>query len=429
MKKLIFATAVLAAIPTLGLAQETGISGEATFVFNSLLLLVGGLLVFLMHVGFAMLEGGLVQEKNLTTQMIKNFGLFLVSMVCYFLIGYNLMYPLGDWVLEGYLSANWIWASVEPVAATAGDVDIFYATTGSDFFFQIMFCAAAATIVSGTIAERMRVGPFLIFVVVLAAFIYPIQGSWKWGGGFLDAAGFLDFAGSTIVHSVGGWAALTAAIILGPRLGKYNADGTINPIKGYSVPLATLGGFLLWIGWFGFNGASQLALGSVADVADVSRIFVNTNAAAIGGGLVAFLLTTLVYKKMSLPMILNGSLGGLVAITAEPLFPSMMLATLIGGLGGAIVVFGVDLLDRLRIDDVVSAIPVHLFAGVFGTLVVPLSNGAASFGAQLLGVGVYAASTVILTALTWVLINIFIGLRVSEDVEVSGMDSVLGDQN
>ena len=420
--------AFLLTLPSLAVAQDGGISDEASFVFNSLLLLVGGLLVFFMHIGFAMLEGGLVQKKNLTMQMIKNVGLFVISMAAYFAVGYNLMYPLGDWLIDGYLSANWIWTSLEPVAASAEEVDIFYATTGSDFFFQIMFCAAAATIVSGTIAERMRLGPFLVFVAILAAFIYPIQGAWKWGGGFLDRAGFLDFAGSTIVHSVGGWAALTAAIVLGPRMGRFNPDGTSNEIPASSLPLATLGALLLWVGWFGFNGASQLALGSVSDAADVSRIFANTNAAAIGGGLVALLLTAFVYKNLSLPMILNGSLGGLVAITAEPLFPSLITATLIGGFGGAFVVLGTNFLERMKIDDVVSAIPVHLFAGIFGTFMVPLSNPDGSYMAQFLGVVVFGGVTVTLSLITWLAIKAIWGLRVSEEVEHHGLDSLLGRQ-
>ena len=424
---------LLLLIPATGFAQSDAgqnvMSGDATFVFNSLLLLVGGLLVFLMHIGFAMLEGGMVREKNVSAQMAKNFGLFLVAMACYFLVGYNLMYPFGSWLIEGVLSANWFWTVVEPVAPSADAVDdYFYATTGSDFFFQIMFCAAAASIVSGTIAERMKISAFLIFVVILAAFIYAILGSRKWGGGFLDDAGFLDFAGSTIVHSVGGWAALTAAVILGPRIGKYNADGSVNPIPGSSLALSTLGAFLLWIGWFGFNGASQLALGSVSDVADVSRIIVNTNGAAVGGGLAALILSMAVFGRTNVPMILNGSLGGLVAITAEPLYPSLSLATGIGAMGGVIVVFGAQLLDKLKIDDVVSAIPVHLFAGIFGTLIVPLTNPSADFASQLYGIGIFAVATVILSGLVWIALDAVLGLRISEEVEREGMDASLGPQ-
>jgi len=284
-----------------------------------------------------------------------------------------------------------------------------------------MFCAATASIVSGALAERIKLWPFLIFVIVLTGLIYPIQASWKWGGGFLDAAGFQDFAGSTVVHSVGGWAALTGAIILGPRIGKYK-DGKVTPFLGSNLPLATLGAFILWLGWFGFNGGSQLAMGTVGDIADISRIFVNTNAAAAGGVVAALIATQLMYKKADLTMILNGALAGLVSITAEPLAPSVGLATAIGAVGGIIVVFTVPLLDKFKIDDVVGAIPVHLIAGIWGTLAVVLSNGDATIGAQLYGILAVGIFTIVTSAVVWIIIKAIVGIRVEEEAEITGLD-------
>ena len=284
-----------------------------------------------------------------------------------------------------------------------------------------MFCAATASIVSGALAERIKLWPFLIFTVLLTSVIYPIQASWKWGGGFLDAAGFLDFAGSTVVHSVGGWAALTGAIILGPRLGKYK-DGRTVPMPGSNLALATLGTFILWLGWFGFNGGSQLAMGTVGDVADISRIFANTNAAAAGGAVAALILTQLTYKKPDLTMILNGALAGLVSITAEPLTPSLGAATLIGAVGGVIVVFAVPFLDRLKIDDVVGAIPVHLIAGIWGTIAVVFTNGEASLGTQLYAIVVVGVFTVAASAVVWLALKAVTGIRVSEEEEITGLD-------
>ncbi|MCL4116140.1 UNVERIFIED_CONTAM: hypothetical protein GTU68_043880 [Idotea baltica] len=285
-----------------------------------------------------------------------------------------------------------------------------------------MFCAATASIVSGALAERIKLWPFLAFVVVLTAVIYPIQASWKWGGGFLDAAGFLDFAGSTVVHSVGGWAALAGALILGPRIGKYTKDGRVVPFLGSNLPLATLGTFCLWLGWFGFNGASQLAMGTVGDVTDISRIFANTNAAAAAGALAALILTQLIYKKADLTMILNGSLAGLVAITAEPLTPSLTGATLIGAIGGIIVVFGVPLLDKFKIDDVVGAIPVHLFAGIWGTIAVVFTNGDASLGTQLYSIIVVGLFVFITSGILWFILKMTVGIRVGEEEEITGLD-------
>ena len=285
-----------------------------------------------------------------------------------------------------------------------------------------MFCAATASIVSGVLAERIKLWPFLLFTFALTAVIYPLQASWKWGGGFLDSMGFLDFAGSTVVHSVGGWAALAGVLILGPRIGKYK-DGRVVPMPGANLPLATLGTFILWMGWFGFNGGSQLAMGSIGDVADISRIFANTNAAAAGGALVALALTQVFYGKVDLTMVLNGALAGLVSITAEPLTPTLGAATLIGGVGGVIVVFAVPFLDKIKIDDVVGAIPVHLMAGIWGTLAVPLTNGDASFVTQLTSILIVGVFTFVVSLIVWFAIDKIMGIRVSEEDELAGLDS------
>ena len=411
----------LAGLSQPAFAQE--VPEHGIFILNSLLFLVGGFLVMFMACGFCMLEAGLVRSKNTSTQLTKNVALFSIAAIGYYLVGYNLMYPLGDWAADGYFSALFpAIAVLEPVGVdAAGADDLAYASTASDYFFQLMFCAATASIVSGTVAERIKLWPFLLFTFLLTAFIYPLQASWKWGGGFLDAMGFLDFAGSTVVHSVGGWAALAGAIVLGARIGKYK-DGRVNPMPGANLPLATLGTFILWLGWFGFNGGSQLAMGTIGDVADVSRIFANTNAAAAGGSLVALILTQLLYKKADLTMVLNGALAGLVSITAEPLTPSLGEATLIGGFGGVIVVFVVPLLDKLKIDDVVGAIPVHLIAGIWGTIAVAITNPDASLSTQLVGIVIVGAFTFIVSFVVWKIIDMVLGIRVSEEAEVMGLD-------
>ncbi|WP_025051546.1 ammonium transporter [Sulfitobacter noctilucae] len=423
---LIPAIAAALMLPTVALAQDTAaapVSAEMIWIMNTLLFLIGGFLVFWMAAGFAMLEGGLVRSKNVTMQMTKNVSLFSLAAIAYWAFGYNLMYPLGSWSVEGVLSGVFGPGVLEAVGIDlAGADDGEYASTGSDFFFQLMFCAATASIVSGALAERIKLWPFLIFVVILTGIIYPLQASWKWGGGFLDEMGFLDFAGSTVVHSVGGWAALAGALILGPRIGKYK-DGRVNPMPGSNLALATLGMFILWMGWFGFNGGSQLAMGSVGDIADVSRIFANTNAAAAGGAVVALILTQIMYKKPDLTMILNGALAGLVSITAEPLTPSLGMATLIGGIGGVIVVFAVPFLDKLKIDDVVGAIPVHLFAGIWGTIAVVLTNGDASIGTQLYSILVVGIFTFVVSGVVWFILKAVMGIRVSEEAEIMGLDT------
>ena len=417
---------IVGCLPTLAAAEDapTLVATDTVFILNSLLFLVGGFLVFWMAAGFAMLEAGMVRSKNVTMQLTKNVALFSLAAVFYYLLGYNLMYPLGTWSMEGVLSGVWGVAILEAVGIGRDAADDYgYASTGSDFFFQLMFCAATASIVSGALAERIKLWPFLIFTILLTAVIYPIQASWKWGGGFLDGMGFQDFAGSTVVHSVGGWAALTGAIILGPRLGKYAQDGKVNPIPGSNLALATLGVFILWLGWFGFNGGSQLAMGSIGDVADVSRIFSNTNAAAAGGAIAALILTQVMYKKPDLTMILNGALAGLVSITAEPLAPTLGQATIFGAVGGILVVVSVPILDKFKIDDVVGAIPVHLIAGIWGTLIVPLTNSDASFGTQLYSIIVVGIFVVITSAIVWYVLKSIFGIRVDEEAEMNGLDT------
>ena len=427
-------TTLLLTLPALGQDAEAvpevvEVAGEVpaqvVFILNSLVMLIGGFLVFWMAAGFAMLEAGLVRTKNVSMQLLKNMSLFSIAVIAYYLIGYNLMYPGDGWLIPEWLGAIGI-AVLEPVGVAPDAVnDITYATASSDFFFQVMFCATTASIVSGTLAERIKLWPFLVFILVLTALIYPIQASWKWGGGFLDSQlGFLDFAGSTVVHSVGGWAALAGVLLLGARKGKYNADGSVNAIPGSNMPLATLGTFILWLGWFGFNGASQLAMGSVGDVADVGRIFANTNAAAAGGAIAAVLLTQVVYKKVDLTMVLNGALAGLVSITAEPLMPGLGTATLIGAVGGAIVVFAVPFLDRLKIDDVVGAIPVHLFAGIWGTIAVVFTNPEANFINQLLSIVIVGVFVFVVSFVVWFVIKSVMGLRPTEEDEETGLDKV-----
>ena len=410
-----------AMLATPALAQEMPEHG--IFILNSLLFLIGGVLVMFMACGFCMLEAGLVRAKNTTTQLTKNVALFSIAAVGYYIIGYNLMYPLGTWSVDGILSGVIGVAAMEAVGVAAdGADDLAYASTASDYFFQLMFCAATASIVSGTVAERIKLWPFLLFTLILTALIYPFQASWKWGGGFLDEMGFLDFAGSTVVHSVGGWAALAGALVLGARTGKYR-DGRVVPMPGANLPLATLGTFILWLGWFGFNGGSQLAMGTVSDVADVSRIFANTNAAAAGGAIAALILTQVFYKKVDLTMVLNGALAGLVSITAEPLTPTLGAATLIGGVGGVIVVFAVPMLDKMKFDDVVGAIPVHLIAGIWGTLAVALTNGDASFGTQVIGIVTVGVFTFVVSWIVWTILKMTMGIRVTEEEELVGLDN------
>ena len=409
--------------PALAQDAPTEVPVHSVYVFNTLLFLIGGFLVMWMAAGFAMLEAGLVRSKNVAMQCTKNISLFSIAAIGYYVIGYLLMYPGDGWIVTGYLGAIGS-AVLEPVGVAPEAADALdYASTGSDYFFQLMFCAATASIVSGALAERIKLWPFLIFTFILTAVIYPIQASWKWGGGFLDEMGFLDFAGSTVVHSVGGWAALAGALVLGSRVGKFGADGSVHPMPGSSLPLATLGTFILWLGWFGFNGGSQLAMGSVGDVADVSRIFSNTNAAAAGGVVAAVILTQILYGKVDLTMALNGALAGLVSITAEPLTPSLGAATLIGAFGGVIVVFTVPLLDKLKIDDVVGAIPVHLFAGIWGTIAVVFTNGDASIVTQLISIVIVGVFVFAVSFIVWMILSVTMGIRASDEDQLAGLDN------
>ncbi len=416
--KILGGAAMLAAIPSLGWAQDAptleSLAANDAFVFNTLLFLIGGFLVMWMAAGFAMLEAGFVRSKNVSMQCLKNISLYSVAGLMFWVVGYQLMYNV---------SADGAGFFGTPGIMSFGDpsTDTGY-SDHSDWFFQMVFCATTASIVSGTVAERIKFWPFIIFVVFLTGFIYPVVGSWEWGTGFLDRMGFSDFAGSTLVHSTGGWAALVGAIILGPRLGKY-VDGRVNPIPGSSMPLATLGVFILWLGWFGFNGASQLALGTIGDADSVAKIFVNTNMAAVAGVLVAVIFTQLRYGKIDLTMALNGALAGLVAITAEPLTPSVTVALLVGGIGSLLACLTVPLLDKLKIDDVVGAIPVHLVAGIFGTLAVAFTNPDVTFMPQLIGVLACAVFVSIASAIIWFALKLTIGLRVSEEDELTGLDS------
>ena len=410
--------AALTLLPTFALAQDAAPSFDEVgpYIMTTLLFLVGGFLVFWMAAGFAMLEAGLVRSKNVAMQLTKNIALFSIAAIMYWLVGFNLMYP-GDF--NGYFALNFVPTVLEPVGLTASEAALDYASVASDFFFQLMFVAATASIVSGALAERIKLWPFLIFVVILTGLMYPISGSWQWGGGWLSELGFSDFAGSTIVHSVGGWAALAGALILGPRLGKYK-DGKVNPMPGSNLALATLGTFILWLGWFGFNGGSQLAAGTVGDITDVGRIFANTNMAASAGAVTALILTQLLYKKVDLTMVLNGALAGLVSITAEPLAPSLFGSLLTGAVGGVIVVLTVPLLDKLKIDDVVGAIPVHLFAGIWGTLAVAFYTG--NWGAQITGIVAYGVFTFVIALVVWIILKGVMGIRVSEEAEINGLD-------
>ncbi len=432
-KKILPLAAVVATVPLALYAQDTTVAEVAAevdmtppnedigYIFTTFMFLVAGFLVMWMAAGFSMLEAGLVRSKNVTMQSLKNVSLFAFAAIMYYLVGYNLMYPGDAWTIQGMLGAFAL-TGLEPVGLADTATDLTYASVGSDFFFQLMFCATTASIVSGTLAERIKQWPFLIFTIVLTGFIYPIQASWKWGGGFLDADyGFLDFAGSTVVHSVGGWAALAGALILGPRLGKYK-DGKINPMPGSNLTLATLGTFILWLGWFGFNGGSQLYMDTAANVADISRIFSNTNTAAAGGAIAALILTQILYKKPDLTMVLNGALAGLVSITAEPLTPTLGAATLIGAFGGVLVVLTVPLLDKLKIDDVVGAIPVHLVCGIWGTLAVVITNPDATLFGQVFSIVVVGVFVFVISAVVWLILKATMGLRVSEEDEIMGLD-------
>tara|TARA_B100000579_G_scaffold191564_1_gene156508 strand:+ start:121 stop:1419 length:1299 start_codon:yes stop_codon:yes gene_type:complete len=392
---------------------ETTVSAEVSFIFNTLLFLICGFLVMFMAAGFAMLESGMVTSKSVSVICAKNIGLFSIAAIMFWLVGYNLAYGIPE---GGYIGKFIPWSDSSSLSKPYAD--------GSDWYFQMVFCATTVSIVSGTLAERIKLWPFFLFAAILAGIIYPIVMGWQWGGGWLASAGFSDFAGSTLVHSTGGAAALAGAILLGPRLGRFNKRGEATPIKPFaasSIPLVTLGVFVLWLGWFGFNGGSQLAMGTGDDAIAVSKIFINTLLAGAGGVMAAGALTRLSGKTDVIQM-LNGCIGGLVAITAEPLMPSPLAAILIGAVGGAIVVYGTKLLFAAKIDDVVGAIPAHLFAGIWGTLVVPVTNSGANFGTQLLGVISINVFVFLVALIVWSLMKATMGIRLSKEAEVKGTD-------
>ncbi len=395
-------------------AAETTVSAEVGFIFNTFLFLVCGFLVMFMAAGFAMLESGMVTSKSVSVICAKNIGLYSIAGIMFWLVGYNLAYGIPE---GGYIGKFLPWSD-------SSKLETGY-SAGSDWYFQMVFCATTVSIVSGTLAERIKLWPFFLFAAILTGFIYPIQMGWQWGGGWLAARGFSDFAGSTLVHSAGGAAALAGAIILGPRLGRFTKKGDPAPVKPFaasSIPLVTLGVFVLWLGWFGFNGGSQLAMGSFTDAVAVSKIFINTNLAACGGVMAAAILTRLMAGKTDVLQMLNGAIGGLVAITAEPLMPSPLAAILIGAVGGIIVVFGTKLLFSYKIDDVVGAIPAHLFAGIWGTLAVPITNSSANFGTQLLGVISVNVFVFILAFVIWSIMKNTVGIRLSKEAELKGTD-------
>ena len=393
---------------------ETTVSAEVGFIFNTFLFLVCGFLVMFMAAGFAMLESGMVTSKSVSVICAKNIGLFAIAGIMFWLVGYNLAYGIPE---GGFIGKFIPWAD-------ASAVDTGYAD-GSDWYFQMVFCATTVSIVSGTLAERIKLWPFFLFAAILTGFIYPIVMGWQWGGGWLAELGFSDFAGSTLVHSTGGAAALAGAILLGARTGRFTKSGAPAPIKPFaasSIPLVTVGVFILWLGWFGFNGGSQLAMGTFDDAVAISNIFINTNLAACGGVMAAAVVTRLMAGKTDVIQMLNGAIGGLVAITAEPLAPSPLAAILIGAVGGIIVVFGTKLLFSLKIDDVVGAIPAHLFAGIFGTLIVPATNSDATFSAQLIGVLSINIFVFVVAFIIWTIMKNTMGIRLSKEAETKGTD-------
>ena len=408
-------------------AQElVGVSGESQFVFNTLAFLIWGALVMWMAAGFTMLEAGAVRSKNSSMICLKNIGIYSIAGLAYFVIGYNLMYVdvgsvIGSFQLFYSSSAAEIALLDGAADAVAEVIENGYAVM-SDWFFQMVFVATAASIVSGAIAERIKMWTFYVFVLILTAVIYPIVGAWTWGGGWLAEMGFSDFAGSTIVHGTGGWAALAGVLIIGPRLGKFKKDGTIKPTPPSNVLMVTLGVFILWLGWFGFNGGSQLALGSALDAVAMSNVLVNTNLAAAAGVVMALFVSRPILGRVDLFAGLNGAIAGLVAITAGPDLVDHYWSILIGAVGGLICTAGIRLLEMRKIDDVVGAIPAHLMCGIWGTLVVGITGGA-SIGVQLLGIVAVGAFVFVSSFIVWKILDRWMGLRVEPDIERLGQDA------
>ena len=412
--KIIYFIGVLISSLLISSGTYAAVDIEVAYIFNTFSFLVCAFLVMWMAAGFCMLESGLVTTKSVSTIAAKNIGKFAIVSVMFYLVGYNLGYGDSD---NPYFGSLEIWSDNSSLETGYSDY--------SDWLFQTLFVCATCSIVSGAVAERIKIWPFFIFSAILGGFIYPVQMSWEWGGGWLDSLGFADFAGSTLVHACGGAAALAGVMILGPRLGRFTDDGSpqnMAPFAASSIPLVTLGTFILWMGWYGFNGGSQLALGSFEDSTAMSRIFMNTQLAACGGCIAGAVITRILGGKTDIIMMLNGALAGLVSITAEPLMPSPLLSIIIGAIGGVIMYFGTNFLEKMKLDDVVGAIPVHMFAGIFGTLIVPISNPDTSFGVQLLGVGSVCVFVFLISYIFFSVIKSTIGLRISDQAEKLGTD-------
>jgi len=413
-KKLIYFIGTFLSFVCITSVANAAVDKEVAYIFNTFSFLVCGFLVMWMAAGFLFLESGLVTTKSVSTIAAKNIGKFAIVSIVFYFCGYNLGYSVPQ---GGYIGIPSIWTDTSSLETGYSGA--------SDWFFQALFVCATASIVSGAVAERIKIWPFFLFSAILGGIIYPIQMGWEWGGGWLDALGFADFAGSTLVHACGGSAALAGVILLGPRLGRFSTTGApvnMTPFAPSSIPLVALGTFILWMGWFGFNGGSQLALGSFEDATAMSTIFMNTQLAACGGVIAGAVITRLVGGKTDVVMMLNGALAGLVSITAEPLMPSPILAMCIGAIGGIIMYYGTSLLNLLKLDDVVGAIPVHMFAGIFGTLVVPMSNPDTFFSIQLLGVSTVCIFVFLSSYIVIAIIKSTMGLRISEEAEKLGTD-------
>ncbi|MCG7599532.1 ammonium transporter [Halomonas sp. McH1-25] len=394
---------------------------ELNYALDTFYFLICGVLVMWMAAGFAMLEAGLVRSKNTAEILTKNIVLFAIACTMYLLVGYYIMYSSDA---GGILpNLGFLIGSENSVDAVLnGSEDAPYYSARADFFFQVVFVATAMSIVSGSVAERMKLWAFLAFAVIMTGFIYPVEGFWTWGGGWLSEVGYSDYAGSGIVHLAGAAAALAGVLILGPRKGKYGKNGAIYAIPGANMPLATLGTFILWMGWFGFNGGSELKVSDVASANNMAQVLLNTNAAAAGGVIAALILAKIWFRKADLTMALNGAIAGLVSITADPLSPTGLGATIIGAIGGLLVVVSIVSLDKLKIDDPVGAISAHGVAGIWGVMVVPFTNGDASFGAQLIGIVGIFAWVFIASLIVWLIIKAIMGVRVSEEEEYEGVD-------
>jgi len=393
---------------------DTTISKEGQYIFNTLAFYLGGVLVAFMAAGFCMLESGLVTNKSVSTIAAKNIGKFAICSIIFFLFGYNMAYGIPE---GGYIGSFTIWSEGSKLETGYSD--------SSDWFFQTMFVCATVSIVSGAVAERIKVWPFFLFAVLMSGFIYPISMGWQWGGGWLSTAGFSDFAGSTLVHACGGAAAVAGVMVLGARTGRFTGSGSkrvMVPFAASSIPLTTLGTFLLWFGWFGFNGFSQLAMGTFDDATAITKIAVNTHLAGAAGTVAGAVVSRIHGGKTDVIMMLNGALAGLVAITAEPLTPSPIAAMIIGSIGAVIMYFGTKMLENFGLDDVVGAIPVHMFAGIFGTLVVPFTNGDTSFATQFTGVISVCIFSFVLSLGVFKALSATTGLRISKEAEKLGTD-------